>query len=151
MLKIVEGTRPVRVSVSTGDYSHAHARATGKVLLAHSTHEARDLYLQRHPLIAVTERTITDDSELVQVLDDVRTQGYALESEEYQSGVGCIAAPIFVDGHLLGAISVSVPMQRLTTSKDSLVDDVRTVAAEATDVLSGTSSTSHPRQKEMRS
>jgi DNA-binding IclR family transcriptional regulator len=47
-------------------------------------------------------------------LGRVREQGYAIDSEEMEEGVRCLAAPVFSpDGHILVAMSISGPASRL--------------------------------------
>lgn len=62
-----------------------------------------------------TEHTITDFEQFKQVLSDVRTQGYALDDEENELGVRCIAACIY-DYHrdVKYAFSISGPISRMT-------------------------------------
>jgi DNA-binding IclR family transcriptional regulator len=52
-----------------------------------------------------------------QALDDVRRRGMALEREEVQSGVACVAAPVHAPtGHVVAAISVVVDATRQFSS-----------------------------------
>ena len=55
-----------------------------------------------------TERTITDPVRLMEELEQVREQGYALDAREMEEHAECVGAPVFgADGSLVGAVSAS--------------------------------------------
>jgi DNA-binding IclR family transcriptional regulator len=65
-------------------------------------------------LYAFTKNTITTKEDLAAELKTIRQCGYAIDNEEHENGVRCIAAPIF--NHLeavIAAISISLPADRL--------------------------------------
>jgi DNA-binding IclR family transcriptional regulator len=128
VLASVEGHHPVRVSLPLGPYTDAHARATGKLLLALASDELRTAYLASHPLTPLTPRTIVDKSLLDEEFERIRLQGYALDGEEFQRGVCCVAAPVFDDDCVVGVYSISVPTQRFKESQLWLVEAVVTIA-----------------------
>lgn len=110
-LASVEGANPVRVAeVATGPYRDAHARATGKLLLAYARPEQREAYLATQPLRACTPRTITDRAALEQELAAIRRRGHAEDREEYAEGVACVSAPAIHDGVILAAFTISAPV-----------------------------------------
>ncbi len=92
----------------------AHASAAGKAMLAHTPAARLGELLGAEPLRALTARTITGLAALERELEGVRARGYALDDEEHEAGVGCVAAPV-VDHRerALAAISVSAPIQRI--------------------------------------
>ena len=63
-------------------------------------------------LIRRTANTITTPQQLLEELQQVRTQGYALDREEEMLGSNCIAVPVRVDNSVGAAISVSGPVHR---------------------------------------
>jgi IclR family transcriptional regulator, acetate operon repressor len=101
-----------RIDIWVGFREAAHATAFGRCVLAFLDPEERHDYLARHPLHALTARTITNRQALLESLERVRTAGLSIEDEEYLPGIGCIAAPILVNG-LTGSVAVSVPRRRL--------------------------------------
>lgn len=116
------GTRAVRVTdLKPGYRGAAHARASGKVLLAFADGGERNRYLSAHPLQALTPRTITDVTQFLAQLDEIRARGYATEVEEFTEGVACCAVPILDDGILAGAYTLAAPVERYRTSKDEYV------------------------------
>lgn len=123
------GTRAVRVTdLKPGYRGAAHARASGKVLLAYSETKERNRYLGSLPLRALTPHTITDATELLAELDQVRRQGYATEVEEFTEGVACCAVPILDDGILLAAYTLAAPVERYRTSRDEYVSVLKAAA-----------------------
>ncbi len=92
--------------------------AVGKVLLAHiPEHDAEMIFqnLNPHPR---TENTITDPSTLKKHLHMIREKGYAIDDEENEVGVRCVAAPIQNEiGKVVAAMSVSGPTTRMTLEK----------------------------------
>jgi IclR family acetate operon transcriptional repressor len=120
-LASVEGANPVRVAeVDRGAYRHAHARATGKLLLAHARPELREAYLAAHPLERLTPRTIVDREALDAELRAIRARGYAEDREEYHEGIACVSAPVLYDGDVIAAYTVSTPAHGFARRRASL-------------------------------
>ncbi|MEU6251429.1 IclR family transcriptional regulator [Streptomyces sp. NPDC047043] len=90
-----------------------HATSSGKVLLAHLPEVALNSRLAG-PLERYTPRTVTDPEVLRQQLETVRADGYAACTEELETALNAVAAPVFAyNGQVAGAISVSGPSFRL--------------------------------------
>ena len=97
-----------------------HCTALGKVLLAWAPSEIpeeRDLpWLAPGELTRRTPGTVVDREKLVEQLGSVRVRGFALDLEECEVGLACVAAPVFGSGgDPLGALSVSAPAFRLSS------------------------------------
>jgi IclR family acetate operon transcriptional repressor len=128
----IEGHQPVRVSLPLGPYTDAHARATGKLLLAMTSEEVRRAYLAAHPLRQLTARTITEPTLLEAEFGEIRVNGYALDEEQFQPGVSCVAAPVTDEGVAVAAYSISVPSPRYAENKQRLIDAVVSAGQAAT-------------------
>ncbi len=90
--------------------THLHATASGKTLLAHLPHEQAETLLATAELIGMTPNTITSVAELLPELALIRARGYALDREEFLTGVASIAAPIFDrHGDCVATVSVVYP------------------------------------------
>ena len=128
VLGSVEGSNLVRVAeAAAGPYEAAHARASGKVLLAHATPAARSSYLRRHPLARRTAQTICESDRLERELDAVRSAGYACDREEFAAGVSCVAAPVRTGGVVGAALGLSVPAARFHDSHEAITRDLLAV------------------------
>lgn len=117
-----EGSHAVRVAqLQRGTHGHAHARASGKLLLAFARPGLRDEYLRNHRLDALTSNTITNRGKLDEDLELARTRGYATDIEEFALDVSCVAAPILSAGHILGTYTLSCPSHRFERDSERLI------------------------------
>lgn len=97
-----------------GSREDLYCTAAGKAFLAELSDEELDSYLSERDFKQYTDRTITDSEELRTELEKIRTDGVAFDDGEFYQGLRCVAAPIVVsDGGLLGAFSVSAPVERM--------------------------------------
>ncbi|RKD95323.1 IclR family transcriptional regulator [Halopiger aswanensis] len=113
-----KGDDAVTLDTHIGKRVHLHTTALGKAILAHRSESTVDEIIDRHGLPGVTERTITDETELKAQLEAIRDRGYAIDDEERVLGMRCIAAPICDENdEPLGAISVSGPTNRFTDDR----------------------------------
>lgn len=112
-LDAVDTPHPVRVVTRLGVWLPSYSTAPGKVFLASLSTRERLRHLPKE-LQQFTPHTITDFRLLLEHLERVVLQGYALDDEEMEDGVRCVSAPVY-DGSLrvIGAISVTGPVSRM--------------------------------------
>lgn len=102
----VSGGRGLQMASYVGLRSPAQTTAMGKVLMAALPEGAWDQLFQ--PLAPRTPNTINDRKAFINELRHVRTCGYALDREENEIGVRCVAAPVKdASGRTVAAISIS--------------------------------------------
>lgn len=107
-----ESVHPLRMYSAVGRRLPAHATALGKALLARrSNREICEVLPDK--LTSLTPNTIRDRDELLERLDVVREQGYAVDNEEAAVGLRCFAVALPMQAPSMNAISVSVPVARL--------------------------------------
>lgn len=110
----LESTQAVRMRSDLGLRKPAYCTAEGQAILAFRAPEIVEAVISKG-LHARTPQTITDPDKLTKVLDAVRQKGCAIEDEESEVGVRCIAAPIRNDaGDVVAAVGVAGPVSRLS-------------------------------------
>jgi DNA-binding IclR family transcriptional regulator len=108
----------VRVVSRVGSRLPGYCTASGKVHLAYMSEDEINELLPNRQLKGYTSTTITDREALKGALKTVAEQGYALDDEEMDLGVRCVAAPIRdYTRRIVGAISVSGPTMRLSDER----------------------------------
>ncbi len=116
----------------------AHSSAVGKMILANFSEEELQSFLREETLMRRTKNTITDPILLREHLKSVRKQGYAVDDEENEKGIRCVAAPIYNEiGKTVAAISITVPAFRVTkkTIQETLKKEVMATASKISERL----------------
>lgn len=117
-------SRMMRVEQIIGSRAPLHVTAVGKLFLADGGAEACLEYAQRTGLPAFTPNTITDAAALWRAVKQAAQQGFALDNEEAELGVGCIAVPIRdASGGMAAGLSVSAPIERRRDEWIALVQE----------------------------
>src|SRR5262252_6544487 len=110
----LESTQAVRMRSDLGLRKPAYCTAEGQAILAFRPPEVVQVVI-RKGLHARTPQTITDPDKLMKALETVRQKGCAVEDEESEIGVRCIAAPVRDDaGEVVAAVGVAGPVSRLS-------------------------------------
>jgi DNA-binding IclR family transcriptional regulator len=121
----------LKMASRVGLRNPAHSSAVGKVLLAHFPEEELKNFIKEKGLAKRTENSIVDPAQLKEHLKSVRAQGYAIDDEENEKGIRCVAAPIYNEvGKTVAAISISGPAFRITKKviQESLKKEVMETA-----------------------
>lgn len=114
----VESSQAIRMHSQIGRRIPLHSTAVGKVLLADLDRDKLEKMFEPGRLKRYTEHTVTDWEKFLGELQRVAGQGYAVDNEEYEPAVRCIAAPVKNHtGQVAAAISVSGPVFRLNVEK----------------------------------
>jgi len=116
-LSQVESEQSIRYTVSVGDKSPAYCSGVGKAILAMLPTEQRESLIESIEFKRYTQQTIISPVLLNRQLNEIRKNGFAVDNEEHQHGVCCVASAI-VDslGMPVAAISVTAPTFRVTDS-----------------------------------
>jgi IclR family acetate operon transcriptional repressor len=97
-----------------GNRLPAHSTGSGKVMLAYSPPEVVEGVLRRYGLPERTAHTIVDVDAFRRELDRIRSQGYAVDDEELEEGVRCVAAAVRDEsGQVVASLSISGPVTRM--------------------------------------
>lgn len=118
------------MSSRVGGRAPAHATSIGKVLLAYLPDRQFGAPFPLWKLKRCTEATITDWKQLQSELVRVQARGYAIDNQEYEVGVKCVAAPIFSHKGIAAALSISGPAERMEDhiKKHGLVEALKKAA-----------------------
>jgi DNA-binding IclR family transcriptional regulator len=112
----------VRLTSVVGGRNPAYCTAVGKALLSGRLRSVADVaeWFGGAALERKTPTTLVTAEELHRELESTRERGYAVDDQENEVGVNCVAIPVFLDGSSVpsGAISVSAvtfrcPLERL--------------------------------------
>ena len=114
----VESTATIRMYSQVGKRVPAHSTSLGKAIMAHISEERVKEILQEKGMEGKTKNTITDLDKFLDHLKKVRKQGYAVDDEEQEEDIRCIAGPIFNHrGDVIAAFSISAPITRMTEKR----------------------------------
>ncbi|PCR88764.1 IclR family transcriptional regulator [Natrinema ejinorense] len=135
IVAVQEGPDAINLFAYPGARMPLHATAPGKAMLAHMPRERVTEIIDRHGLVEVTPRTVTDPDVLFEQLEEVHGKGYAIDVGERIAGMVCIAAPIRdKEDRIRGAICVCGPRSRLDEDRRTEIADVAKRAANVTQV-----------------
>jgi IclR family acetate operon transcriptional repressor len=114
--KVDPPTGAFRLTSTVGGRNPVHSTAVGKLLLSYALPDDRaaEAWAAARTLARLTEHTRTTGSEIAAELSRIRDQGYAVDDQENEPGIVCLALPVFLTSPTRpsGAISISAPASR---------------------------------------
>ena len=117
-------TRIMRVEQVIGSRAPLHVTAVGKLALGEMDPDEIRAYAKRTRLPRFTPNTIVDPERLIKEAQHCHSEGYALDNEEAELGVGCIGALVRDgSGTAVAGLSVSAPMDRRREAWIAMVMD----------------------------
>lgn len=121
------GGQALNLGTYPGRRTPLHSHAAGKAILANRSDGYVETVIETHGLDPVTEHTITDADTLYDELRTIRDDGYAVDCHQQIPGMCVVAAPLFADTEVLGAVSIACPLDRLKDSayRSELIRHVR--------------------------
>lgn len=121
----------VRLTSVVGGRNPAHCTGVGKVLLAHALpdQDAVRAWAGDRELERPTERSIATVEELHTELVRVREQGYAVDDQENEPGVNCVAVAAYLTSPTVPSGAISVSGLAYRTPLDRLVADLPAIRA----------------------
>ena len=135
----VETHATIRAFFPPGTASAMHASGIGKALLCRMDDKRQRQVLAASKLEQFTPYTLTDPEAMIADLHAAKARGYAIDGEERNIGMRCIAAPVFnVFGEVVAGISVSGPTTRISEDRiAALAGHVVDAAARLTRAIGG--------------
>lgn len=114
----VEGRQSVRMYSHIGNAAPAYCTGVGKAALSTLDNASLAGLQSRMQFHRFTGRTHLSFGSLLEDLRAIRARGYALDEEEHEEGIRCVAAAIAPsNGVSPGGISVTGPAYRVTPEK----------------------------------
>ncbi|MFB9994405.1 IclR family transcriptional regulator [Deinococcus oregonensis] len=113
-----EGRGLMRMFTQIGARVPLHCTGAGKALLAWQPAQEIGRVVEQMSFQPFTPRTLTTPAAYLAELEQVRRHGYALDNEERELGVRCVAVPVQDAGNqVIAALSLSAPSSRLPDSR----------------------------------
>lgn len=98
----------IQIATRIGGTAPAHATALGKVLVAAMDEAEQDRWIAAHDFAPITDHTITSADEFRKALDFAAVHGYAVDDQEQNLRIVCVAAPVKDHtGQVVAAISLT--------------------------------------------
>lgn len=120
-IDFVETTKPLRFIVTPGQNDPYYCTALGRAVASRLTDKELDQLLALTHFPAHTTKTVKTRPELQRRILKARQDGYAEEIEEAVQGVSCMAVSLAAFGFPEAAISMAVPVQRLTPKRKAAI------------------------------
>jgi IclR family acetate operon transcriptional repressor len=134
----VPSAHRLRLFAEVGRHVHAHSTAVGKVLLGGLPAGESAALLERAGLPARTPRTLTTVPDVLAAARAAAETGWAVDDEEEETGVRCVAVPVLDSSRVVAAMSVSGPSTRVPPEPPrALVRGMRETAAAFAAAVSG--------------
>jgi len=95
-----------------------YATGVGKLFLSRMSASDLDAYLQRVAITPFTRYTLIEKDQIIEELEQIRPRGFAVDNEEMEEGVRCVAALIFdYNGQPAASVSISGAAMRVTPDR----------------------------------
>ena len=119
-----------------GKRAPMYCTAVGKALLSAQPDAKIEEVWEASTIKQFTPKTITEHNDFMKEINLIRSQGYALDMEEYESGVVCIGCEFYNHKGLVeGAISSSIPLMYFQANSDYYIQQVKNCAANISKAL----------------
>lgn len=111
--------RIMNVGITVGTRFPAYATSMGRVLLAGLPQEKLDEYLAQAEIKQLTPRTLQSVEQLLDILEQVRQQGWCVLDQELELGLMSVAAPLKNNvSKVVAAVNVSLQAQHVASQPD---------------------------------
>lgn len=108
----------IRMASMVGNRIPLFCSGVGKAMMADMDNEQVRGIWENSNIRKMTSKTVTDYSGFQEIIEEVRQKGYALDNEEHELGVRCIAASIpDYKGRPTHAFSISAPVTRMSDAR----------------------------------
>ena len=129
-----ESQHPIKMSSQIGKSGPVYCTGVGKALVAFQPKKVIDDILTNTHLYKFTDNTITSKDLLLHEFSKIRANGYAVDMEEHENNIGCIAAPIWNnENKVIGSISITAVLinkefEEILKYKDLLISECQKIS-----------------------
>ena len=138
-IHIIQGNNAVRTHAHLGMRAPMYCSAVGKCILAHMTLKEIKHVWDNSVIEKRAANTIIEFSDLLDDLERTKINGYAIDNEENEPGISCIAVPLInYSNRPVGALSIAAPTYRLGKEQaNDFVKDLYSVGKKISFQLGG--------------
>lgn len=138
----IAGAQSLTIQQYIGKTAPMYCTGVGKLFLSEFTQAQLDDYLYHHQLVSLTPYTLATREALCQELEEVCRKQYAIDNEECELGVRCVAVPVRdYTGKIAAGLSVSGPATRITDEViQAKLSQLQCIASRASSALGFTGS-----------
>lgn len=121
----VNSNKTVITNANLGSRKPIYCTGLGKAFLAFLPPEESGKIIDSLKFVSFTENTVKNREQLLKQLETFRKQGYAIDDEEIEEGLYCVAVPVYdAEYHMTVAISVSGHKPRMLNKKAHVVESL---------------------------
>lgn len=118
ILEVHDSPNPVRVASRSGTTVPFYCSSTGKIFLAYRFEQELEDYFSATSLQKHTDNTIVTLPEMLKEVEQIKSDGFAIDNHEFHTDVWCTAAPIRDSrGQVVAAIGVTSPASQSDRQK----------------------------------
>jgi DNA-binding IclR family transcriptional regulator len=116
--QVQNDTSMLKIFTRLGTRVPLYSTGVGKMLLSQWSKPELDLYLKRTQLIPFTPNTLISRTQILKELDKISARGFAVDNQEMEEGVRCVAALVFNHKRqVAAAVSISGAAMRITPDR----------------------------------
>lgn len=114
--------KTVTTNADIGSSKPIYCTGLGKVFLTFMENDKKAEILESIEFNKFTDNTVTSKEGLISQLNTFKKQGYAVDNEEIEEGLYCIAVPIFNSSkQVIAALSASGPKERMLAKEKHVI------------------------------
>lgn len=139
LVEVVDSPEPVRAASKAGTLVDLYCSSTGKCFLAWKYADEIETLLSQTVPQKRTPNTQTTLQEILAGIEETKSKGYAMDDEEYNRGIRCLAAPVFgATGEIIAAIGITAGTSTFQTSmEEEIAQKVISSAKKLTQLVGG--------------
>lgn len=127
----IDVIQSLRMYSQIGKRIPVYCSALGKVLLSGQNSDYQKRIMKKIKYTQQTKNTIREESQFINELEKTKQRGWAVDNEEHELGIRCIAAPIRdFTGKVIAALSITGSKNTIVPEKDQYYSELVVEAAD---------------------